>query len=84
MMRFWLLLRRRDPVNGGLIDGKAIWDAAHGFVVQAHSEVEARDLAAAGCGDEGPFIWRQSDYTSCRLLTGEGTAVVLLRDFNAG
>lgn len=62
------------------------YDAAHGFVVRAVDERQARQLAADLCGDEGPNVWWGGTFTSCELLATNvfGEAEVILRDYNAG
>jgi hypothetical protein len=60
------------------------YDCAHGFVVRAPDEEQARRLAARECGDEGPRFWIAQRHTKCVELLPEGDAKVILRDFNAG
>lgn len=71
-----------------LIERQAVigYDEASGFVVVARTPAEARALAAAKAGDEGPDCWLAADRSTCRSL---GTARprekcgVVLRDYNS-
>jgi hypothetical protein len=78
-VKLWLL----KPVH---IEGDRRWgwDCAHGFVVRADSETDARLLAAGESGDELPTAWLKPELSTCEELTAEGGAEVVLRDFHAG
>ena len=65
-----------------------IYDVANGFVVQANSEEEARQLCAPQAGDEKDRTWLDPGRSICAVL---GTTLlhvhspkVILRDYNAG
>lgn len=63
------------------------YDAAHGFVVRATSEHQARYIAARNAGDEGENTWLDPRGSSCEII-GRSIATteecgVILRDFNA-
>ena len=73
---YLFLLERREG---------ATFDEAEGFVVSAPGVREARNLAAAKAGDEGPAVWMSSAATSCNCLgISYLTEKILLRAFNAG
>ena len=90
MKKLWLL----RPVQGD--DETGLWnpwyDKAFGFVVRAETEEEARDLAQKEGGDEvygisysspkGP-AWTSSDHSTCRELTADGEAEVIMQDYHA-
>lgn len=91
-MKLWLL----RPVDG-LVDGDDPWtpwyDKAHGFVVRACSEEEARTIANANAGDEnsGSFLgrktantrqpWKDVKYSTCEELAPDGEAGVVIKDY---
>jgi hypothetical protein len=81
----WVLNPIRNSPKG---DPWTPWyDTAHGFVVRAESERNARILANRLAGDEAslyPDVWLDPEFTSCRLLTGVGEEEVVMRDFRAG
>lgn len=60
------------------------YDKMHGVVVRASNETEARNIAAAHCGDEGSGTWTDATQTSCVVVTAKGEARIILRDFVAG
>lgn len=74
-MNFYVLTLHRTREN---------WDIARGFVVQARDEDEARYHASENAGGEGGQAWLNRSDSDCELLTGEGNARVILRDFKAG
>lgn len=69
------------------------YDKAFGFIVMAHTESEARQLAHAEAGDEnrGWFLnekvsntktpWLDSNYSTCVELGTGGEPRVIMRDF---
>ena len=93
-MKLWLLM----PIQG-LSDGDNPWDPwfdkAHGFVVRAETESEARQLAHEPAGDEnrGEFLqqktantqqpWLDSRYSTCTERRPDGEPGVVLCDFHA-
>jgi hypothetical protein len=60
------------------------WDKARGFVVRAENEYQARSIAAARCGYEGRDAWLDPTASTCKELTPEGEAGLVLRDFLDG
>jgi hypothetical protein len=63
-----------------LTDWDPWYDKVFGFVVRASSPVEAREMAANECGDEGAAVWLDPENTTCEELLAEGESVVILRD----
>ena len=63
----------------------AYWDAVFGFVVRAETEEQARSLVV-GCGgnEEMSNPWTDPLQSDCTVLTGDGEAMVIMRDFDAG
>ena len=78
-MKLWLL----EPVD----EDPFGYDCAHGFVIRAKTEEQARQLAHENGGDEsrprGGKPWLDPKYTSCVLLTAKGDAGVVLEDYQA-
>lgn len=72
---FWLLTRLDDIV---------IYDNNEGFVIEAASEQEARQIAADNAADEGRMTWLSSSKSSCKPIVPSKTPQVILRDFHAG
>ncbi len=76
--------RYSHPVNGDVEVKRWTWDCAYGFMVRAETEQDARALAAAECGDEGPDSWTNADISSCDAVNGsDGEAEVIMQDFLA-
>jgi hypothetical protein len=83
--KFWLLYARDEyGTDNRESPWFNNWDCAHGFVVEAETEDEARRLASGGSGDEGAHAWLQSKYSHCIELLPSDKPGVILRDFNAG
>ena len=65
-----------------------MYDVADGFVVQANSEEEARQLCAPHAGDEKDRTWLEPGRSICAVLGMTmpyvHTPKIILRDFNAG
>ena len=62
------------------------YDTAQGFVVRAKTAHEARILAEEDSGDEsrrGDKVWLDSKKTTCRILSNDGPAEMILKDFAA-
>ena len=93
-MELWIL----RPIEG-LPEGDNPWqpwcDKAFGFVVRAETQKEARTLAHNDAGDEnrGEFLnketsktkspWLDPKYSTCDILSAEGEAMVVIKDFAA-
>jgi len=90
MMKLWLL----RPIEGANAVG--LWDPwydrAFGFVVRAKTEKKARASAQEQGGDEvrgatydspDEPAWTSSDHSTCRELTADGEAEVIMQDFYA-
>ncbi len=62
------------------------YDCQHGCVVRAENETQARAIASANAGDEGPAVWDSSAHTVCEVLAQdcEGKMGLVLQDFHAG
>ena len=79
-MKLWIL----RPIEG-LPEEDDPWepwyDKAFGFVVRAETEDEARELAHTQAGDELVGAWKNSKYSTCVVLSPEGDAEVIMRDF---
>lgn len=78
------------PIETGIVNPWLPWyDKAFGFVVRAESEVEAREIADKHAGDENTGAdWLQTEHpwlspvlSSCHILTSDGPAGMILRDF---
>jgi hypothetical protein len=48
--------------------GSLFYDEMSSLVVRARSNKVARQLAAASCGDEGEYTWKDPKQTSCKEL----------------
>lgn len=74
-MKLWHL----RPVS----DHYPAWDhaMAHGFVIRAATEGEARKMAEAVYQEK---IWLDPEKTLCEKLTASGPAEVILTDYRVG
>lgn len=63
--------------------GRVGYDEVKGIVVCAQSDSEARGIAAAACGDEGPGAWLHSNFSTCDYVNPQDTGMILV-DFRAG
>ena len=92
-MKIW----RIAPLNNLPKDKDVFdYDCAHGFVVKAETEADARALAQANGGDEvgrylpegerhtAPQVWIDPSYTECIEVTTEGEQEIILTDFVNG
>jgi len=90
-MNIYLILSRKDD-NGNrhtLPDSGWNHDCAQGFIVQANTSHDARELAAEAAGEEGPIVWTSIQHTSCDRLGITITSAmdtkplqrILMRDF---
>ncbi len=65
-------------------------DVADGFVIVARSNKYARQMASADCGDEGPGVWLDKKYSTCRPIgvpyeeRTKKRERIVLRDYHAG
>ena len=73
-MKLWLLTR----------DDRCGYDENNGFVIRAEDETAARTMAAAVKGGEGEGTWLLRAFSTCSELSADGTAQIVLTDFNAG
>ena len=79
----FLFLVKRDVEH----DDEARWDAAHGFVIAAMNELEARIIASSRCrGDQSPYIWHALTTSCTRIGVAENnvTSGVILCDYHSG
>lgn len=71
--------------DGAVLEVKRwTWDCSYGFMIRAESEEDARNMAAAECGDEGPESWTDSDLSTCDIISADGAAEVVMQDFLTG
>lgn len=76
-MKIWVLRERRKNNNR--------YDVADGFVIAAETSYEARKLAAADCGSEGPGFWMNAEYSTCNEVRAESRkAGVIQRSYHHG
>lgn len=81
-MRLWLLRREPAPPN-------TLYDAWYGFVVRAETEEAARAIAHKQAHSMGytfadETVWSDPAKSTCRELTTDGPAEVILEDFASG
>lgn len=57
------------------------YDKAFAFVIRAGSEMEARDIAAENCGQEGRQAWLSYASSECDELTPDGDIEMIVRDY---
>ena len=94
-MKLWLL----RPVGNLPADDnpwEPEYDKAHGFVIRAATEGEARDFAHHEAGDENRSmdipprhdvfncVWKDARYSTCVELLAEGEEEVVMTDFYHG
>ncbi len=65
-------------------DDGPLYNCAHGFVIRAYNQYEARAIAADSCGDEGKGLWQDPTQSECVHLTGCGNIGLVIRDFIHG
>ena len=81
-MKLWILL----PLDEDSGPWRPWYDKAFGFVVQAETAEEARQLASESAGDETRVhetVWLDPLYTRCEELLPSGKASIIMRDFHA-
>lgn len=84
-MKLWLLEPLSD-LEPGFSPWVPWYDKAFGFVVRAETEEQARELAHAQGGDENRAEhepWKNPLLSSCKELTAEGPAEVVIQDFKS-
>jgi len=67
------LVKRKDDCG---------YDECCAVVVRAQNAREARVLASACNGDEGKATWLRPKFSTCRQISQEGKAEVILYDFH--
>ena len=81
MARFDLwLLKPRDDIKGEN-PWEPWYDKAFGFVVEARSEAEARQLANEDGGDECGDPWLDPEMSTCERLRTTGKPRIVIQDF---
>lgn len=97
------MIWKLEPIDpdypGDAWDYHGGYDCAHGFVVRAATEAEARQIVVDTregtpssafpdgwpvTGSEGPDVWLDPTATSCTPIDVDGEPAVLLRDFLRG
>ena len=53
-------------------------------VIRAEDEASARAMAVATAADEGKWTWMSSEKSTCKELTADGDAEIVVASFNAG
>ena len=72
------------PVNKADKPWNPWYDKSFGFVVQAKSPKEAREIASLECGDEEPIAWKDAQCSTCTELKPKGKSPkVIMRDFHS-
>lgn len=59
------------------------YDCNHGFLIEATSAQEARELAAEQAADEGAEAWLKEEYSTCSPLVPKKYPSIILTAFNA-
>ena len=63
------------------------WDIYDEFIICAHSETEARELAASECGDEGEEVWLNNNLSTIEIIadtTRIKVVEVVMSSYNSG
>jgi hypothetical protein len=80
--KLWLLTATGHAglgtILGRVINARGTHDEFDGFVVRAPDEPAARLLAAQWGGDEGSDMWTNPLNSTCRELTADGEAMIVL------
>ena len=79
IMKLWLL--RGDSQK---YSHTFSYDCAHGFVVRAATEDDARRIAGAQAGDEGQAVWLDTKRVMCTEISSDGPSEVILTHFVSG
>lgn len=82
-MKIWILKAIYQENNSCFWSNP--WDKAHGFIVRAATEKEAREMAQAKAGDEKEYgeVWLNPKFTSCKPLKRIGRKGIIMRDFTS-
>lgn len=59
------------------------YDRCFGMVVRAKSEPEARSLAGRKAGPEGFQAWQDKALSTCKILSDDGPAEVVIEDVHS-
>lgn len=80
------VLRELENVNQHDFPGgySGPYTAPHGFVVIAPDEIAARRLACEADDWEGKERWQSPEFTSCEIVTDNGSSFVVLGDYPTG
>lgn len=63
---------------------RSIYDCNNGFIIEAETEQQAREIAADAHADEGRDAWLNSKWSFCDELKPDGEPGIWMRDFHAG
>lgn len=63
---------------------RLVYDRAHGFIIEAETEGQARIIASENKGDEGEDAWLNPKWSYCIELKPDGNPGVIMCDFHAG
>jgi len=77
--KLWLVQPRPEPAYKELG-----YDCNYGFVIEAKTSQEARELASEYPGDEGPDFYTNPEKSVCSELKPDGRSGVIMADFHAG
>jgi hypothetical protein len=75
LSRLWIL----EAIDTNARPWLPPYDTIHAMVVEASTESEAREQAAAKRQDEGADVWRDPNLTSCENLKPIGEDRVIMR-----
>ncbi len=59
------------------------YDKAHGYVIRALTEKEARTMAANDSGEAMKRAWLEPKLSKCEPLAGAGEAEIVLMDYRS-
>ena len=57
------------------------YDKVYAQIVRAGNESLAREMSTLNCGDEGANAWLDSEFSSCDIISAEGEAGFIVRDY---
>lgn len=79
-MKLWIL----RPIEGLSDDDWNPWapwyDKSFGFIVSAHDQETARNIAAENAGDEGKVAWLTEHASTCTELIAGDIAGLIMKD----
>jgi hypothetical protein len=80
-MKLWIL-RPREGLSEGDNHWDPWYDKAFGFVVRAETEIDARQIAQNKTWSESNTVsaWNDSKYSTCKELTSDGQAGMIIHD----